>query len=442
MRAARSRLVTAGLAAACTAQLAVAGVVVAHRWGEDDGAVDVLRTLETSPTTTPTIAPSPAATSTPSGGVESPGVDVLSPSAPALLTSSVSPVPGRPTEQPRSLSHCGDVAYTEAPAPVTGFEVERSGEDAGPVVVDGGAAYFTETKRDGSFDTRLVRVDLTTGEERHSVRDAYFNLTDAAAGHGWGVDRNGVAEIDSVAGKVVRRWATSAFPVDGADGLYNQPGLVSVDGASAYVFGFDGPEVALSRVDVVSGDVRWTIPLPVEGVGTGYSRGPRTIVDAYGGAAYVALPLHLSKRDVLRVWRVSASGEVTQRRDVAAPDADANGPSWLAVSEDGVYTSVTTSGGDLDATILRLDLDTLATRASTDVDVLENLAVGPDSVWAVTLQCSTFLWHRLTTGELAPVGHPWSLPDQSYSVAPAGERVWSLRTRDPMEATLVVGYPS
>jgi hypothetical protein len=434
----RARLLAAGLAVACTTQLAVAGVVVALRAGDDDRA-DVLRTLENSPTNAPTSpTPTPSGSSVPSSSA-----------SPDATTGPGEPWPtttgsARPssTAKAEDLKHCHGLAYAEAPNADRRFDVDRTGEDSRSLVVEGAAAYFTETKRDGSFDTSLVRVDLATGVERHSDRDPFFNLTDASAGHGWGVDREGVAEIDSVSGHVARRWTTNEFPVRGSGGLYNQPGVVSVDGASAYVFGFDGPEVALSRIDVASGDVRWTIPLQVEGVGTGYSRGPRTIVDAYDGAAYVALPMHLESHDVLRVWKVDASGDVVQQRDVTVPQADANGPSRLVVTSNGVYTSITTAGGDLDATILRLDPDTLSPLASTDVKVLEDLAAGPDAVWAVTLQCSTFLWHRFATGDLARIDHPWGLPDQSYSLGPAGDVVWSLRTRDPMEPVAVVGYPS
>ena len=436
------RLIAAGLAAACAAQLAVAGVVVAQRWGDDEGS-HVLRTLEDSPTPgTTTTAPVPVPSSSsssegPDGSASPSGTDGTG--SPQATGSQ----PGDdPTGGPVRTSRCGQLRYIDAPDPAARFPVERSGEDAGALVVEGGAAYFTETTRDGSFDTRLVRVDLATGAERQSDRDPFFNLTDVSAGHGWGVDREGVVEIAGGSGDVVRRWPANRFPVRGSDGLYNQPGLVSVDGASAYVFGFDGPEVALSRIDVASGDVRWTIPLPVEGVGTGYSRGPRTIVDAYGGAAYVALPLHQENGAVLRVWKVDASGEVVRQRDVSVPHADANGPSRLVVTGDGVYTSMTTAGGDLDATILRLDLDTLSALASTGVQVLEDLAAGPDGVWAVTLQCKTFLWHRFATGELSRMGFPWALPDQSYSAVPAGDRVWSLRTREPMEPVAVVGYPA
>jgi hypothetical protein len=438
----RTRLAAAALAAACTAQLAVAGIVVAHRWGDASSPSDVLRTIDQSPTATPT---SSAVTPTPTESIvvpdtgESPGADLPSGSAAPgpSTTASEQPDAGSP-----KLSSCHGLQYTDAPDAAERFTVDRSGEDAGSLVVDGGAAYFTETKRNGSFDTSLVRVDLATGLERRSDRDAFFNLTDASAGQGWGVDRDGVVQIDGVSGHVVRRWATSQFPVRGSSGLYNQPGLVSVDEASAYVFGFDGPEVALSRIDVASGDVRWTIPLPVEGAGTGFSSGPRRVVDAYGGNAYVALPMRPNDEDVLRVWKIDASGDVVKTRDVSVPNGDAGGPSQLVVTGDGVFTSMTTKGGDLDATILRLDPDSLSTLASADVRVLEDLAAGNDAVWAVTLQCNTILWHRYTPGDLKLVDHPWALPDQSYSVGPAGNRVWSLRTRDPMEAVALVAYPT
>jgi hypothetical protein len=149
---------------------------------------------------------------------------------------------------------------------------------------------------------------------------------------------------------------------------------------------------------------------------------------------------NLPDQDVLRVWRINGVGDVVQRRDIAVPDADTDGPSRLVVTAAGVYASVSTESDHLDATILRLDHSSLATMASVDVDVLEDLAASPDAVWAVTLQCNTFLWHRFTS-DLASTGHPWALPDQSYTVAPAGDRVWSLRTREPMEAELVAGYP-
>jgi hypothetical protein len=442
--ASRLRVVAVTLGAACTVQLVVAGVVVAYRWDDGPPATDVLQTLEETPTATPTSAtptavPSGSSTAAPEVGVTPGGSDASVSPGPAA---SGSVPPDEPSSRPAQTSRCHDVAYVDAPDSTARFAVDHSGEDAGGLVVEGGAAYFTETKRDGSFDTTLVRVDLSTGLERHSERDPFFNLTDVSAGHGWGVDHGGVVEIDGVSGKVVRRWGTAKFPVGGSGGLYNQPGLVSVDGASAYVFGFDGPEVALSRIDVPTGDVRWTIPLPVEGAGTGFSSGPRRIVDAYGGATYVALPMRPGDQDVLRVWKVDGSGKVVRTRDVTVPKGDANGPSQLVVTGDGVFTSMTTAGGDLDATILRLDPDSLSTLASTDVNVLEDLAVGADTVWAVTLQCNTFLWHRFTTGELARVDHPWALPDQSYTVGATGEEVWSLRTREPMEAVAVVAYPS
>jgi hypothetical protein len=430
------RSVVMGLAAACTVQLTVAGVVIAQRSGSDKSPADVVQALDETPAPQP-ITPSGSAASTP-GGSESPGPLASEPSAPPLQASSTSPAPQRP--QAGQLSRCHDVTYVDAPRPSERLPIDPSGEDAGPIIVDGGAAYFTETKRDGSFATRLVQVDLATGRERHSVRDAFFTLTDVAAGHGWGVDHDGAVEIDAASGQVVRRWKPEQFPVDGADGLYNQPGLVNVDDGSAYVFGFDGPEVALSRIDVASGAVRWTTPLPVQGAGTGSSQGPRTIVGAYDGFAYVSLPMNLPDQDVLRVWRINGAGDVVQRRDIAVPDADTDGPSRLVVTAAGVYASVSTESDHLDATILRLDHSSLATMASVDVDVLEDLAASPDAVWAVTLQCNTFLWHRFTS-DLASTGHPWALPDQSYTVAPAGDRVWSLRTREPMEAELVAGYP-
>ena len=426
-----------------TAQLTVAGLAIADRLRPHHQNVDVLKVGDVPVPPVPTVTADPTLSALPSP-------KVTPPSLPPLPSPSISlPVP-IPTVSLPPLPHvplpkCGDTILAEPPKPADDFSVPQSGDDASALRVDSGAAYFTETARDGNYGTSAVRLDLSTGRQTHSTEDSFFAFTDAGDGYAWGTDRDGVVALDpSSPTAAPRRWPDSDFVVNTPDGqAVSQPDLVKVDGSSAYVFGYDAHNYAVSRIDVDSGDVAWTVELPQSSLGVqGVSAGVRTVIGAAGGSVYVALPEHADGGDVVRIWRLTGKGEIAAQRDITADGADADTESLLSVTSDGVFATVPTgnSGNSMDATVFKLDPESLAPTTHVDIPVVEDLNAFGGVVWASTIQCNEFIWYRYSASDLHPVGRPWILPNMSYTVDGTSGEVWSLRTRNPMEPTDVVGY--
>jgi hypothetical protein len=52
-----------------------------------------------------------------------------------------------------------------------------------------------------------------------------------------------------------------------------------------------------------------------------------------------------------------------------------------------------------------------------------------------------FVWFHFDA-ELKPIGRPWRMPDQSYTLDARTDTIWALRTTSPMRPVAVVGYRS
>ena len=435
------------IAIGLTAQLTVAGVVVAHRVTPHHHEFDVLGVRDLpasaipSEATIPTLSPTPLPTATDRElplptAVPLPSVPVSLPPVPVPSVS----LPPVPVDVPQ----CNGTLLADPPSPADRFDVPPSGDDTNSLRVDDGAAYFTEITRDGNFTTTVQKIDLATGRQTHSIEDPLFAFTDVGAGYAWGFDRDGVVRLDpSSPSAPAKRWPRSDFTADTPDGPMDvSPVLVAAEGTTAYVFGL-GPSKAatVSRVDGDSGDVTWTTVLPdMQDFTDGVSSGVRTVIGAYANSVYVALPVRRDNGDAVRVWRLTSAGKVVAENDVSDDGANANGQGMLSVGDSGVYVSVYRGTGQPDATVFRLDLDSLEATAHVRIPVLEDLNVVGDVLWGVSIQCNMFIWYRYDARSLDRVGLAWVMPTQSYSVDGTSNEIWSLRSREPMEPVALVGY--
>lgn len=437
----------AAIAIGLTAQLTLAGIVIAHRVGPHHRDFDVLGVRDLPAPPIPSDSAVPTLRPTPLPKVKEPELPMPSTVPVPSVSVSLPPVPVPSVSLPHvpvDVPQCNGTLLTDPPSPADHFDIAQSGDDTTAVRVDGGAAFFTETTRDGNFTTTVQKVDLTSGRQTHSVEDLFFTFTDVGAGYAWGFDRDGVVRLDpSSPSAPAKRWPRSDFTADTPDGpMEVSPVLVAAEGSTAYVFGL-GPSKAatVSRIDGDSGDVTWTTVLPdMQDFVNGVSSGVRTGIGANAGSVYVALPVRGDDGDAVRVWRLTSAGKVVAQQDVTDDGANSNGQSLFSVNDAGVFVGVWRGTGQPDATVFRLDPDSLDPTAHVRIPVLVDLDVVGGVLWAVTIQCNMFIWYRYDASGLDRIGLAWAMPTQSYSVDGTSNEIWSLRSRNPMEPIAMVGY--